>query len=552
MDTQYREIEITGLLATEHVPHMAPYANVLNAATVTTLAPKVIAEIDAAEAAGVRRLLLVVDSVGGRYSVARAIFDRIRAFSDRGGEVITYVRKASSIAPAVALAGDFIVLDPGARYLVHSMWSAAGEPAIRYANRDMAVWLASRTFLPAGELFELIDSRGYNGTAFQGIAALQTGFADELEGLERAREVAAMEEIPWTARRSQLAAKPIDWDGTEGYGVAPVIPTTYPAYTAAAAIETRAMQFASLSRTWPAAVTLPGGAFYHGLAFDGTNLVAVGDGGLVATSPDGGATWTQRTLSSYPSANYKCAIALGATIFIGGQGVIQKSTDGGVTWAPALTWIAGTAPYGFATDGTNVIAVGATYGQRSTDGGATWSYGTMTNPPGTGSLAVAYSGGRFCAVGTSGACKTSVDGGATWQNQGALPGAATCYSIAVSPTGLFVASKLTASVCYSYDGGVTWTEVAISTPVGWGITPPVHGLLSTGVQLLAFMGNNGTGPVGNPAAFSTDGINWRSVNGVWPNAAQVQYAPTYLPMGMVAAPHFVSVAGSTSGTSPGF
>jgi ATP-dependent protease ClpP protease subunit len=315
----YATIEIVGLLAEEHVPYLAPLCGglVRNMADSCTFAPDVIEQIAAAEAKGIRRLLVIVDSVGGSYRVGLEIHDHLLSYADRGGEVIVYVRnRASSVAPLVALAGTFIVLDPSARgYLVHAAWSEHGEPAIDRANLACATRIAFRTFLPARELYEMICSRGYSGTLFQGIAAVQTGFADELGSLERARDLAAgRAPIPTTLRRVEMARRAREQDvglsnrfdnlngalGTEGFSW-PNTPTLYPLSPS----EALASRHEMAARNWTAQNGVPAGRF-EGVAWSPTlaRFCAIGSNGpsgFCVTTSDG----TNYAAQTIPAGAYK-------------------------------------------------------------------------------------------------------------------------------------------------------------------------------------------------------------------------------------------------------
>ncbi len=114
------EIEIRGALLDQHLPVGTPYGDTGNKITVPpTVDVEVVAAIDAAEAEGARRLLVIVDSFGGWVACAHAVAARLRRFSREVGPVVAYVVKADSSAPAVALAADYVVLDPAGRFLIH-------------------------------------------------------------------------------------------------------------------------------------------------------------------------------------------------------------------------------------------------------------------------------------------------------------------------------------------------------------------------------------------------------------------------------------------------
>ena len=184
-------------------------------------------------------------------------------------------------------------------------------------------------------------------------------------------------------------------------------------------------------------------AFFDALAFwDEAHGIALGDpvGGrfcLVATS-DGGATWTPLPEASRPAAlpNEGAFAASGTCLVARGTGDVWfctggakaarvfRSADRGKTWSASETpLLAGAESAGAFSlafrDRDHGVVVGGDYrkpdGAQATaattaDGGRTWKLAGKPPPFRSG---VAWAGGRWVAVGTSGS-DASADGGATW------------------------------------------------------------------------------------------------------------------------------------------
>jgi ATP-dependent protease ClpP protease subunit len=345
---EFREIEIAGHVSAERE---LPYAGRMSIVDRCTSPADVIREIDAAEAAGVRRILLSIDSMGGEYSAALAMFGRLRRFSNGGGEVVAFVARASSIAPGVVLAADYIVLGSDARFAVHSAWNPGGELAIRDANREMARWFSRRTLMPESELLEIMSEGPHHVTWFLGLAAIQTGFADEVGTLERAREIASGGPLPETIRRVELAARARERDvevsersdnlkdasttaivlstqpsqGVEGF-TWPNTSTIYPVSPSDALVKRHEMA----ARNWTAQNGVPAGRFM-GVAWSPTlsRFCAIGyngPDGFAVTTSDG----TNYAAQTIPAGVYKgiCWDPAGGKYIAVGYGICATSSTG--------------------------------------------------------------------------------------------------------------------------------------------------------------------------------------------------------------------------------
>ncbi len=170
---------------------------------------------------------------------------------------------------------------------------------------------------------------------------------------------------------------------------------------------------------------------------DADNGVLVGEGGLLMTTGDGGATWTPHdsgvtvdgTLYRVHRVDAETIVAVGGYVTLSADttGVVTRSTDGGATWSasPPLQSILFADAY--FSDADHGVAVGGDFAQfvptvsRTSDGGATWDTQDLSGvgyllavsfpAPDTG-FAVGYDFGASLAIAAA-----TTDGGMTWTPQ---------------------------------------------------------------------------------------------------------------------------------------
>ena len=241
----------------------------------------------------------------------------------------------------------------------------------------------------------------------------------------------------------------------------------------------------------------------NGVAWSGTQFVAVGEGGTILTSPDG-VTWTSRSsgtaitlLSVAWSGTKFVATGIGPDLL---TGVALTSSDG-LTWtAQDLSSIGATPPWNLRSvvwSGTQFVAVGATTGFSPSEviltspDGASWTARPYVATTHADLRAVAWSGLRFVAAGGSGEILTSADG-ITWTAQSS----ATAFGLdSVIWSGTqFVAGGDGGAVVTSPDG-VTWTPRVSATGNS------LSAITWTGSQFVA------AGPAGT-LVNSPDGVTW--------------------------------------------
>lgn len=162
------------------------------------------AALDDLSARGARALLLTVDSDGGEAPEALAIFDALRAFSEKTGPVVAHVRRGSSAAGLIALAADYLVVADDGSFLLHRPSGGDGAAEVAEVLDRMTEIYSSRSALTAEELPWTLRRWG-EGTRLDPLWALDAGLCDELGNLDRARMLAtaaaAGEPFPWSRRR---------------------------------------------------------------------------------------------------------------------------------------------------------------------------------------------------------------------------------------------------------------------------------------------------------------------------------------------------------------
>jgi ATP-dependent protease ClpP protease subunit len=168
-------------------------------------APDAIAAIDAAHARGARVLFVKIDTRGGNAQAGFAIFDRLRRFSREGGIVLTFVSgMAGSVGSVIAAAGDFVIMAPGSKIVLHSARTGDGRSP-EALNRHLVRLLASRTSMTRPQLEAAhadVDLR----SEVHAEDAPALGWADWIRGEADARvaaaELAAGKRV--TTRRSRM------------------------------------------------------------------------------------------------------------------------------------------------------------------------------------------------------------------------------------------------------------------------------------------------------------------------------------------------------------
>ena len=216
----------------------------------------------------------------------------------------------------------------------------------------------------------------------------------------------------------------------------------------------------------------------YGVAAFGANTVVVGDSGECWASQNSGFSWTQSTIAG--GANLRGAVAspAGALVVCGAGGNILASTDGGLTWAPASTGTSADLAAIAFTSATEAWACGAGGTLlHSIDGGASW---TPSTPFGTTRALddIATTGANVLVGGDEAFFATSTNSGASWTVHDLdIVSRSDVNGVARLADGRVFLCGGGGYLRASSDGGASWTF-------------PLHSIVS-GLSDIHFVGANG-------------------------------------------------------------
>ena len=200
-------------------------------------------------------------------------------------------------------------------------------------------------------------------------------------------------------------------------------------------------------------------------AVNANTIFAVGNGGLVLVSTNGGASWT--VLPTGVTANLFGVFFTSATTgwVVGANGTILFTSNGGATWTPQVSGTSQqlnsismvSATTGFIV-GTNGVIL------ATTNGGATWTAQTSGTALNLNSVSAVNANDAW-AVGQNGTILVTTNGGATWtaQTSGTTQNL-TGVSFVSTTTGWAVGSNGT--ILVTTNGGATWTAQTSGTTDG--------------------------------------------------------------------------------------
>ena len=204
------------------------------------------------------------------------------------------------------------------------------------------------------------------------------------------------------------------------------------------------------------------------ISTDGRTGLAVGINGTILRTVNGEETWTAQTSGTSVTLTSVAISADGRTgLAVGWSGTILKTEDGGDTWAARIS---GTSARLNSTtvsvEGRTGLAVGNSGTiLKTVDGGDTWRARTSGTSLAFTSMAIGTDWRTGWAVGSNSTILKTEDGGDTWaaRTSGTLQ---TLYSVAIGidgRTGLAVGQNGT--VLRTTDGGNTWTERTSGTSI---------------------------------------------------------------------------------------
>ncbi len=222
------------------------------------------------------------------------------------------------------------------------------------------------------------------------------------------------------------------------------------------------------AETPPAPLVDVASADLHAVFFvDARRGWAVGYGGTVIATTDGGASWQPQASGTQAWLTSITFTADGQRGWaVGGDGAVIATTDGGATWQPQASgtraWLNGIT---FTADGQRGWAVGdddTVALIATTDGGASWQPQTSGTRASLLSITFTGDGQRGWAVGAGGTVIATTDGGASWQPQ-ASGTQKPIFSITFTDGQRGWAVGDGGTVIATTDGGASWQPQASGT-----------------------------------------------------------------------------------------
>lgn len=186
------------------------------------------------------------------------------------------------------------------------------------------------------------------------------------------------------------------------------------------------------------------------LAFGNGVFVAVGNAGLIFTSPDG-ITWTSRT--SPLGSGLDVAFGDGLFVMVGETGQMATSTDG-VTWTSRTSGFGTTKIYGVGYGSGLWVAVGELGTMTTSTNGTTGWTSRVSGFGATTIYGVGYGNGMWVAVGDSGTLTSSANGTTGWTLRTSTFGVSHIYAIEFG-NGLFIAVGEIGKIASSADA-ILW------------------------------------------------------------------------------------------------
>lgn len=236
--------------------------------------------------------------------------------------------------------------------------------------------------------------------------------------------------------------------------------------------------------------------FVQDVIWTGSQFVAVGSSGQVATSPDGN-TWTAQSSGVSDSLN---GVAWTGTrlVAVGNGGRIVTSPDG-VSWTARTSGTA-QALLGIAYTGSKLVAVGRNGTVITSSDGTSWSAATSGTTAAL--LAVAAGGGQIIAVGVGGVIITSSTATSWSKRTSGVTDDLTC----VATNGTITIAGGETGVLLKSSNLSTWQSQSV--PFSGLQTSALHGLRWLGAEFVA-LGHQGS--FSQPLGFlmdSLDGASW--------------------------------------------
>lgn len=218
-------------------------------------------------------------------------------------------------------------------------------------------------------------------------------------------------------------------------------------------------------------VRQPDGQTLNGADIESDVLLSVGEGGAVVVSKDDGATWLKKNSGVTRELLDVFAISKTKAVAVGKGGVIIQTTNGGDAWTRVTPTglsaaesvydlhavVFPSSSVGYAVGGNSLVL-------KTTNGGSTWN--KIVSPSFSGASVslndvVTASSSKIWVVGDSGAIAVSSNGGKTWTNQSSnTSNDLLAIAFVDSKRGFVVGADRT--LLKTTNAGATWVSVQAS------------------------------------------------------------------------------------------
>jgi len=234
---------------------------------------------------------------------------------------------------------------------------------------------------------------------------------------------------------------------------------------------------------------------YQAAAHHGSNVVVVGNQGVIVHSADGGGSWGRIELPDWPALIDVAACPNGNFVALAFAPLVFVSTDGGNNWVARPIPTEESPQALTCAPDDKIWVVGAfTYRWSSADDGATWSESTNDEDALLTTIQF-FDDKNGMITGEFGTLMTTVDGGESWDTLAPLADEFYPQAAYFSDPRTGWITGLGGVILHTSDGGQSWSEQETETVV------PLYGVEQVGDTLYA-VGGEGT-------ILRYDGAVWR-------------------------------------------
>lgn len=206
--------------------------------------------------------------------------------------------------------------------------------------------------------------------------------------------------------------------------------------------------------TWTTKTSLTANALTSVKFISATNAIAVGQFGIILSSTNAGETWTNQTSGTNLTSVHFPSASIGYAV--GATGTILKTTNGGVNWTALTsgTTINLSSVY-FTSDLIGYVAGTGGNVRKTTNGGTNWTLLTSGTASNLNSVNFSSaSTGWIC--GTVSAMRKTTNDGTNWTAQTLSGGTTTMTSVQFVDANSGWATGMAGRINFTANGGTTW------------------------------------------------------------------------------------------------